>query len=173
MRLKSKCSPLRAARCCYLTKMQYQDQSLPSSLSLPLNEHISHLPQATSSSIPPPQPPPPSPNATTHRPLTLRQLVMHHLDINAVPCRGFFRLLRHFTEDEREMERLDELGEANELGAVSFKSFPQYDTYCVSPLLSKPVLLESFSDQGICVAGRIDRTTCMITPPGPDVRSAK
>lgn len=99
---------------------------------------------------------------------------MHHLDINAVPRRGFFRLLRHFTEDEREMERLDELAEANELGAVSFESFPQYDTYCVSPLLSKPVLSESFADQGtLCVARRIGRTTCMITPPGPDVRSAK
>lgn len=88
------------------------DQSLPS--TLPLSHRLSPTLMAPSS---------PPPNSATQLPITLRQLLAHHLDINAVPRRGFFRLLRHFTADEREIERLDELGEGTELSAVSSTSF--------------------------------------------------
>ncbi len=40
---------------------------------------------------------------------TLRHLLTHSLDITAVPKRSFIRELIHFTQDERERERLDEL----------------------------------------------------------------
>ncbi|KAA1467026.1 riboflavin synthase domain-like protein [Dentipellis sp. KUC8613] len=39
---------------------------------------------------------------------TLRALFTRHLDINAIPRRSFFAFLRHFTDDEREQEKLDE-----------------------------------------------------------------
>ncbi|KZP05434.1 riboflavin synthase domain-like protein, partial [Athelia psychrophila] len=39
---------------------------------------------------------------------TLRQIFTRHLDFNAVPRRSFFQLLRHFTPDELEREKLDE-----------------------------------------------------------------
>ncbi|KAF7975974.1 hypothetical protein HWV62_8118 [Athelia sp. TMB] len=39
---------------------------------------------------------------------TLRQIFTRHLDFNAVPRRSFFQLLRHFTPDELEKEKLDE-----------------------------------------------------------------
>ncbi|GJE93014.1 sulfite reductase flavoprotein subunit alpha [Phanerochaete sordida] len=42
------------------------------------------------------------------RTLTLRALFTRYLDINAVPRRSFFSLLRHFTSDELELEKLDE-----------------------------------------------------------------
>ncbi|EKM52756.1 uncharacterized protein PHACADRAFT_164681 [Phanerochaete carnosa HHB-10118-sp] len=42
------------------------------------------------------------------RTLTLRTLFTRHLDINFVPRRSFFALLRHFTPDELEREKLDE-----------------------------------------------------------------
>ncbi|KAH6856432.1 hypothetical protein B0I37DRAFT_367367 [Chaetomium sp. MPI-CAGE-AT-0009] len=42
---------------------------------------------------------------------TLRHLLTHNLDITAVPKRTFIRNLVHFTEDEREQERLMELVE--------------------------------------------------------------
>lgn len=40
--------------------------------------------------------------------LTLRKLFTKHLDINAVPRRSFFDLLRHFTTDSLETEKLEE-----------------------------------------------------------------
>lgn len=40
--------------------------------------------------------------------LTLRTLFTRHLDINAVPRRSFFALLRHFTKDQQETEKLDD-----------------------------------------------------------------
>ena len=40
--------------------------------------------------------------------LTLRKLFTKHLDINAVPRRSFFDLLRHFTTDTLETEKLEE-----------------------------------------------------------------
>lgn len=40
---------------------------------------------------------------------TLRQLLTHNLDITAVPKRNFIKQLMYFTEDEREIERLQEL----------------------------------------------------------------
>jgi sulfite reductase alpha subunit-like flavoprotein len=39
---------------------------------------------------------------------TLRTLFSRHLDINAVPKRSFFRVLKHFATDERECEKLEE-----------------------------------------------------------------
>ncbi|KAI6137645.1 riboflavin synthase domain-like protein [Pisolithus tinctorius] len=39
---------------------------------------------------------------------TLRILFTYHLDFNAVPRRSFFQILRHFTTDDTERERLDE-----------------------------------------------------------------
>ncbi|KAI0295109.1 riboflavin synthase domain-like protein [Multifurca ochricompacta] len=39
---------------------------------------------------------------------TLRALFTRHLDINAVPKRSFFQLLKHFATDEREREKLEE-----------------------------------------------------------------
>ncbi|KAK3294656.1 uncharacterized protein B0H64DRAFT_191903 [Chaetomium fimeti] len=42
---------------------------------------------------------------------TLRHLLTHNLDITAVPKRTFIRELLHFTEDEREQERIAELVE--------------------------------------------------------------
>ncbi|TFY74580.1 hypothetical protein EWM64_g9432 [Hericium alpestre] len=39
---------------------------------------------------------------------TLRTLFSRYLDVNAVPRRSFFDLLRHFTTDDREREKLDE-----------------------------------------------------------------
>lgn len=42
------------------------------------------------------------------RTLTLRTLFTRYLDINAVPRRSFFALLRYFTTDELELEKLDE-----------------------------------------------------------------
>ncbi|EKM53089.1 uncharacterized protein PHACADRAFT_259251 [Phanerochaete carnosa HHB-10118-sp] len=42
------------------------------------------------------------------RSLTLRTLFMRYLDINSVPRRSFFALLRHFTPNEFEREKLDE-----------------------------------------------------------------
>ncbi|KAI0819009.1 riboflavin synthase domain-like protein [Irpex lacteus] len=40
--------------------------------------------------------------------VTLRLLFSKFLDINAVPRKGFFALLRHFTTDDMESEKLDE-----------------------------------------------------------------
>ncbi|KAH9177529.1 riboflavin synthase domain-like protein [Lactarius sanguifluus] len=39
---------------------------------------------------------------------TLRSLFTSHLDINAVPKRSFFRVLKYFAADEREREKLEE-----------------------------------------------------------------
>ena len=39
---------------------------------------------------------------------TLRILFSRHLDINAVPRRSFFRLVKYFATDEREREKLEE-----------------------------------------------------------------
>ena len=49
--------------------------------------------------------------------LTLRKLFTKHLDINAVPRRSFFDLLRHFTTDSLETEKLEEFLTSE--GAVS------------------------------------------------------
>ena len=48
---------------------------------------------------------------------TLRILFSRHLDINAVPRRTFFRLLKHFATDEREREKLEEFSSSE--GAVT------------------------------------------------------
>ncbi len=45
---------------------------------------------------PPPPPPPPVPYLPTPPRLTLRSLLTHHLDINAVPRRAFFAFAAHF-----------------------------------------------------------------------------
>lgn len=39
-------------------------------------------------------------------PLTLRTLLIHHLDIHSIPRQGFFSLAHHFASEEREKERL-------------------------------------------------------------------
>lgn len=46
--------------------------------------------------------------------LTLRKLLTYHLDIMAVPPRSFFQLAWHFASDEREAEKLQELGKLEE-----------------------------------------------------------
>jgi len=48
---------------------------------------------------------------------TLRTLFTRHLDINTIPKRSFFRLLKHFAIDEREREKLEEF--CSPEGAVS------------------------------------------------------
>lgn len=48
---------------------------------------------------------------------TLRTLFTRHLDVAAIPRRSFFALLRQFTQDDLEKEKLDEFL-SNE-GAVS------------------------------------------------------
>ncbi|KAL5520243.1 hypothetical protein ACEPAG_9456 [Sanghuangporus baumii] len=45
---------------------------------------------------------------TIPRRTTLRQLFTRHLDINAVPRRSFFKVLRHFAANEMEKEKLSE-----------------------------------------------------------------
>jgi sulfite reductase alpha subunit-like flavoprotein len=42
------------------------------------------------------------------KPLTVRSLLTHHLDITAIPRRSFFAGVWHFASDERESERLKE-----------------------------------------------------------------
>lgn len=46
--------------------------------------------------------------------LTLRSLLQYHLDIASVPPRSFFQMAWHFASDEREMEKLKELGKVEE-----------------------------------------------------------
>lgn len=46
--------------------------------------------------------------------LTLRSLIHYHLDISAVPPRSFFQMAWHFASDDREMEKLKELGKVEE-----------------------------------------------------------
>lgn len=46
--------------------------------------------------------------------LTLRSLLQFHLDIMGVPPRSFFQIAWHFATDEREMEKLQELGKIEE-----------------------------------------------------------
>jgi sulfite reductase alpha subunit-like flavoprotein len=49
-------------------------------------------------------------------PLTLRSLILYHLDINAIPRRSFFTVAWHFSFDsEREQERLQEFAELDGL----------------------------------------------------------
>ena len=48
------------------------------------------------------------------RNLTLRALLQYHLDIMAVPPRSFFQRAYHFASDEREREKLEELGRIEE-----------------------------------------------------------
>ena len=47
---------------------------------------------------------------------TLRALFTRNLDVNAVPKRSFFRVLKHFATDEREREKLEEFSSSG--GAV-------------------------------------------------------
>ena len=53
------------------------------------------------------------PNTTT-----LRMLFTHYLDFSAVPKRSFFELVRNFTNDDREREKMDEFISIE--GAVSY-----------------------------------------------------
>ncbi|ODQ81700.1 hypothetical protein BABINDRAFT_33255 [Babjeviella inositovora NRRL Y-12698] len=46
--------------------------------------------------------------------LTLRTLLTHHLDIMSVPRRSFFWLAWHFSDDEREKEKLHEFSDIKE-----------------------------------------------------------
>lgn len=48
---------------------------------------------------------------------TLREIFTRYVDINAVPRRSFFALLKHFAQDELEREKLEEF--LSEEGAVS------------------------------------------------------
>src|SRR6266404_9354236 len=52
---------------------------------------------------------------------TLHALFTSHLDINAVPKRSFFQLLKHFAADEREREKLEEFSSPE--GAVNNPCF--------------------------------------------------
>ncbi len=51
---------------------------------------------------------------------TLREIFTRYVDINAVPRRSFFALLKHFAQDELEREKLEEF--ISEEGAVSLPS---------------------------------------------------
>ncbi|KIK11297.1 hypothetical protein PISMIDRAFT_122941 [Pisolithus microcarpus 441] len=53
---------------------------------------------------------------------TLRVLFTHHLDFNAVPRRSFFQILRYFTTDDSERERLDEF--------LSLEGADEFYEYC-------------------------------------------
>lgn len=48
---------------------------------------------------------------------TMREIFTRYVDINAVPRRSFFALLKHFAQDELEREKLEEF--LSEEGAVS------------------------------------------------------
>lgn len=47
----------------------------------------------------------------------MREIFTRYVDINAVPRRSFFALLKHFAQDELEREKLEEF--LSEEGAVS------------------------------------------------------
>lgn len=51
-------------------------------------------------------PPPPIPNLRFGSKATLRELLINHLDITAIPRRSFFSSIAHFTNDEMQKERL-------------------------------------------------------------------
>lgn len=53
------------------------------------------------------------------RTTTLRQLFSKYLDTSSVPRRSFFRILRHFSDDETEREKLEEFCTTE--GAVRLK----------------------------------------------------
>lgn len=46
----------------------------------------------------------------------MREIFTRYVDINAVPRRSFFALLKHFAQDDMEREKLDEF--LSEEGAV-------------------------------------------------------
>lgn len=52
--------------------------------------------------------------------LTLREAFTRYLDINAVPRRSFFNLLRHFATEELEREKLDEFCTPEGQVSISF-----------------------------------------------------
>lgn len=51
-------------------------------------------------------PPPTIPNITSNSRLTVRSLLLSHLDITAIPRRTFFSQIAHFTTDQMHKERL-------------------------------------------------------------------
>ena len=51
-------------------------------------------------------PPPPIPNISSNDRLTIRGLLLKHLDITAIPRRTFFSQIAHFTNDQMHKERL-------------------------------------------------------------------
>lgn len=54
-------------------------------------------------------PVPPAPSNKLHsEPLTLRKVLIHYLDIRAIPRRSFFSMIAHFTHNEMHKERLRE-----------------------------------------------------------------
>lgn len=42
------------------------------------------------------------------QPCTIRYVVQNYFDINCVPRRSFFEMMRYFSADEREKEKLEE-----------------------------------------------------------------
>ncbi|KAI5847526.1 hypothetical protein BZA05DRAFT_405121 [Tricharina praecox] len=54
---------------------------------------------------------PPCPISTPISPLTLRTLLIHHLDITSIPRRSFFSLAAHLTTDSTHKERLAEFAD--------------------------------------------------------------
>ena len=50
--------------------------------------------------------PPPLDLRSASSPVTLRKLLMEHLDLTAIPKRSFFSLVAHFTNDQMQKERL-------------------------------------------------------------------
>lgn len=51
-------------------------------------------------------PPPPVPTMSSNDRLTIRSLLLNHLDITAIPRRTFFTQIAHFTTDQMHKERL-------------------------------------------------------------------
>ncbi|CDO69942.1 hypothetical protein BN946_scf184836.g16 [Trametes cinnabarina] len=71
---------------------------------------------------------------------TLRELFTRYLDINAVPRRSFFAVLKHFAEDELEREKLEEfLSEEGALqigvqkGFITLPPDPKTPVICIGP----------------------------------------
>ena len=67
---------------------------------------ITLAPTSSTSSIDPLSSPPVI--LPSERPITFRQMLTGHLDLNAIPRRPFFSLIGHFTEDQFQKDRLFE-----------------------------------------------------------------
>ncbi|RPB05376.1 riboflavin synthase domain-like protein [Choiromyces venosus 120613-1] len=82
------------------------------------------------------------------QPLTLRTLLIHHLDINAIPRRAFFGMIANFTENQTHKERLLEFTKPEYLDEL-------YD-YTTRPRRSILEVLQEFSSVRIPINRLLD-----------------